>query len=118
MRSPGTTRRGCLRSALKRNAQLMILSIAHLPNRRHARYFFLQKNRQTSRESAEAGMVVVTRAKGGLGGRYTGVFSATCLNSTGHIYTRINPADQSSGESCPHAHADFHGIIPPPPPSP
>ena len=95
MRSPGTTRRGCLRSALKRNAQLMIQSRIYRTADMHVTFFY-RKNRQTSRETAEAGMVVVTRGKGGLGGGYIGVFSATCLNSTGHIYTRINPADQSS----------------------
>ena len=90
MRSPGTTRRGCLRSALKRNAQLMIQSRIYRTADMHVTFFY-RKNRQTSRETAEAGMVVVTRAKGGLGGRYTGVLSATCLNSTGHI----------RGQACP-----------------
>ena len=68
MRSPGTTRRGCLRSALKRNAQLMIQSRIYRTADMHVTFFY-RKNRQTSRETAEAGMVVVTRGKGGLGGQ-------------------------------------------------
>ena len=71
----------------QRNAQLMILSIAHLPNRRHARYFFLQKKQTTSRETAEAGMVVVTRGKGGLGGGHR---SLLCDLPELHCWTYIH----------------------------
>ena len=114
MRSPGTTRRGCLRSALKRNAQLMIQSRIYRTADMHVTFFY-RKNRQTSRETAEAGMVVVTRGKGGLGGGYTGVFCTTCLTTPLDIYTRVSIPQINPRESRPHAHADFHGIITPPP---
>ena len=99
MRSPGTTRRvPALRAQEKRPID------AHVT-------FFVKKQSDRQR-NGRSRMVVVTRGKGGLGGRYTGVFYE--LPELHWTYIHAYQSRRSILASRVHAHADFHGIITPP----